>query len=131
MKLKICALMLCVSFLLTGCTVFHTMGTKNPKKQPGSSWISEDGRVSFVVEENGSGTGILRADDEEIEIYLGIGVSNIGVYYLENVSDNHVGGPMVESWYADFDKSDRFVVTVADTTYFEEWQTIVFNRVDE
>lgn len=127
----------CVAMLLcfSGCVFPYQPWVGNrPCDQPGSTWRSEDGSISFTVEENGTGDGIgvMNIDDQEIDIIFGRGVTtDIYIYYADSRIGNTLTEPNFEYWVGDFRKSDAFTITVMNTTYYSEGQTIAFYREAE
>lgn len=66
-KLKKFTLCFLVSFtiIFTVYSVFFYKSYygKRPSDQPYSQWVSEDGQIIFLIDENGAGTGVLLIDN--------------------------------------------------------------------
>lgn len=107
------------------------MSSTNVENQIGSKWISEDGLIEFVVQEDGDGLGVMNVDGEilDIELHLGSSIAHINVYSV-NDSKDVLTRKCIESWEEGDQTSTSFTVTVRYTTYYEEGQIIVFNRVE-
>ena len=60
--------------ICSGCTLppilDYNIIYKKPCGQPNTRWESEDGRISFTVDEKGRVTGCMSIDGEEIEISI-------------------------------------------------------------
>lgn len=106
--------------------------THYPADQSESKWASEDGRISFQIDKVSKlGYGTMVLDDGSIvNIIFFAGVTDgktITIY--ANIDEEQE--KIIETWYGDFIRKDRFTATVRETTYFEVGQKITFHRVDE
>ena len=131
---KYILLVITLSILLNllGCLYKNYEGNL-PIDQPGRKWVSEDGSIVLYTNENQKTTGSMVVNGDEIPFVFsnGNGVS-IGIYSIEvqnqsvrDVKDRY------ELWVGDFNRKDKFTVTVKETTYFEVGQKITFYRVDD
>lgn len=129
---KALLLLLCfmVTLNLSGC-IYKSYYGKRPCDQPNTEWVSEDGTVYFSVNEKGRiEDGVLLFDDE-IKVHVAIGpATEIDIYYLSDVYENHVSGFPFEHWVGYFIKDNEFVAVVKETKYFEVGQKIKFHRID-
>ena len=116
--------------LLSGCKGFRK---NSPSGQPSTKWISEDGQMFFIVDENGDAFGEMLIDNETIDIYVGMGMdtTDIDITHLESKIGNSVTEISFEHWIGDFDFNDHFTATVKRTTYFHVGDKITFYRVDD
>lgn len=120
-----------IIFVLYSIFIYkHGLG-KRPCDQPYSEWISEDGQITFSIDENGAGIGNLTIDEETMEIYIAIGpAAEIHVYPLEVVEDNRITEMYIEYWIGDFWRDDKFTAKIVGTTYFNIGDKITFYRVN-
>lgn len=97
---------------------------KRPIDQPGSSWSSQEGTITFTVDEDSIGRGKMTVSGEEIEMCF---ITGLGVSIEISSPDMKT---IYEKWLGDFKNDKSFVATVNKSTYFEEGMEITFNRVD-
>ena len=105
--LKALVIVYLISTLFSGC-FYRYYFDKRPCDQPGSSWASEDGTITFSVDESGAGYGSMVISGESIPIHIGIGPAcQIGIYYDET---NEYGAywNIIEEWNGDFFYDDHF-----------------------
>lgn len=121
-----------ITSMLTSCVFLKYWIGKRPCDQPNTNWATEDGTISFSIDENGNGTGKIVIDGETIDIDIGFGpATQIYISPLENVDGDHVYGYSIEYWTGDSYRSDRFTATVEKTTYFEVGEKLTFYRIDD
>lgn len=130
-RLTYLRILLIVVIILASVLCLASCEYKNrPCDQPLTKWISEDGTISFEVNENGTGYGTITIPERTIAIEFNTGVANdINIY---RTTKDGTSIEMIEWWSARFIWDDRFTVVVPkNTTYFEPGQRIKFIRVDE
>ena len=104
---------------------------KRPCDQPFSTWISEDKRIYFEVDEHGHGNGTLKTKDGVIDIYFFTNRWIEDKIYIYQVTAGE-NKKQIEYWSIDSLRRNKFTATVdGQTTYFEIGQTIRFNRLSE
>ena len=115
-----------LTLFLTACPSPFAFG-KHPTEQPGTTWRSSDGRVTFYIHADKSVTGTIIAGEDTIDIELSMWnlETGIGVY----MSDDRSAVP-VEEWQSQVISDSEFHVTVVRAKYLEQNETLVFYRVD-
>lgn len=131
MKKVICVVIYITVILLmfSGCqNPFNA--ERRPTGQINTKWVSEDGTISFYVDEHYTATGTYIGDDKTINLYL---VCDYGtgmyVYPINWIGVRLDPKYKYEFWLCDFKSKTQFVATVKETTFFEVGQEITFNRV--
>ena len=108
---------------------------RDPLRQPGTEWKSENGEISFFVEEKFCAKGTIVVDNESVGICIipvgsyserGMTIFDIGVLE-DNVIDE---SDKYEICSVSYKSKNEFVITIQRTTFFEEGQTITFHRID-
>lgn len=121
-----------ILFVLYSVFFYKSYYGKRPCDQPYSQWISEDGQITFSIDENGAGTGVILIDNEKINIHIGIGpATEFKIYTLESVKGNVRTERFFEYWVGDFREYDNFTATVKETTYFNVGDEITFYRIGD
>lgn len=125
-----------ISIMISGCGL-KLFAKNHPTTQPNTKWISEDGKISFCVDENGKATGKLIIDEKTIDIYVSMGSDDtyIRIVHLESVIRHpdylELTEVPFEFWVGHFYNKDFFTATVKRTTYFNVGDEITFYRVDD
>lgn len=97
-------------------------------KQPFTTWISEDGTIEINVETYGDLTVTIKLEDETIQFNDATFVGyNHTIVMGEGDEQNKI---LVEWWSCKFKTKNKFVATIDKSTYFQEGQKIVFNKVE-
>jgi hypothetical protein len=101
-----------------------------PRNIPNTTWQTEDGKLTFTVDEQGRATGVIRVPE-------GDGTRSIPVIFDDTahttirIAPLEAGervGPYVEIWEGDYDYPDRFTAKPLKTTYFKKGKTIRIER---
>ena len=101
-----------------------------PRNFPNTTWQTEDGKLTFTVDEQGRATGVIRVPE-------GDGTRSIPVIFDDTahttirIAPLEAGervGPYVEIWEGDYDDPDRFTAKPLKTTYFKKGKTIRIER---
>lgn len=101
-----------------------------PRNFPNTTWQTEDGKLTFTVDEQGRATGVIRIPE-------GDGTRSIPVIFDDTAHTTirialcEAGervGPYIEIWEADYDDPDRFTAKPLKTTYFKKGKTIRIER---
>lgn len=133
-KPRVICLVLLMMLSLTACMT-PTKTKWKLVRQPNTKWVSEDGTITFYVDENCVATGTMLIDGEEIEILLREGPLRsveLGVYPIDYFErEDRSPEDKYEHWLCAYKSAKRFIATVKTTTYFEEGQKITFHRVDD
>ena len=133
-KLSLIGLVLLLMFLFTACMTPAKTRWKLVR-QPDTRWESEDGTITFYVDENCVATGTILINGEEVEICLLEGPLRsveLDVFPIDIVETGITSSEdRYEHWLCSYKSEKRFVATVKNTTYFEEGQKITFHRVDD
>lgn len=104
-----------------------------PRNFPNTVWQTEDGKLTFTVDEHGRSTGVIRIPEGE-------GVRSIPVIFDDTAHTTirmalcEAGervGPYIEIWEADYDDPDRFTAKPVKTAYFKKGKTLTVRRKDE
>ena len=134
---KILSLISVVLLTLFFCTACMTPAKTEWKlcQQPNTKWLSEDGIITFCVDDSGKTTGTMQINGEEIEIYATEGPLNsttLHIFPIAVLQDEMISEEdKYEYWTCSYKSEERFIATVKTTTYFEEGQKITFHRVDD
>ena len=103
-----------------------------PRNFPNTVWQTEDGKLTFTVDEQGRATGVLRVPECE-------GARSIPVFFDDTAHTTirmalcEAGervGPYIEIWEADYDAPDRFTAKPVKTAYFKKGKTLTVRRKD-
>ncbi len=119
-------LALALILMFGGCMTPQEFNWK-PCNQPNTEWISEDGSISFFVDENCKAVGTMKVNDEIHDIGLynepqrGVGMH----IYLSG--ELHV----CEKWLCKYESEKEFVAVIEETTFFEKGQKFKFYRLNE
>lgn len=113
-------------FLLASCTNPITNEWK-PIRQPNTSWESEDGSVSFYVDENHQIRGTIEKDETIVDIYVTFGLEMSSAMYIFPL-DKETTGDRYEYWDCSFSSKEKFVVIVKESTFFTPGQKIMFQK---
>lgn len=125
-------LIILLAVLCTNC-VKHTyksyLGLR-PCDNPGTQWASEDGDISFHINERTLGEGVMYNSGHSINICVIFDMA-VGIYVYDsaNVSDTAAEGPIYEIWEGNYTSDHSFVATVIKSTYFDVGDKIEFHRV--
>ena len=133
MMLRKILAMVCIliSIFCCGCSkIFATF----PSAQPGTTWSTDDGKVSFYVGKKTGDPiyGYIETQDGPVEIILVMSkqVSYIGIEYLDSapeIDDDSIKHA-VEIWhYSDY-SNDSIEITVFKSEYFDVGQKLVLFR---
>ena len=134
------ALSFVLGMLLAGCANPYLMRTC-ATCQKGTTWTSEDGRITFFVDENDSVTavcpvfGTIETEDGTIEvaIFMDYLDFDIGVSAADHpgLFDDDPLNPCEEVWRYSEAQTHSFVIEVVDGYYLKTGEIIQFYRVDE
>lgn len=111
----------------------------HPTEQPGTTWATKDGMVTFHVPDESAplGTpsyGTIRTGEDTIEVAFAMSnlAGTVGAYTPEDYAKLQNGeiAFSFEVWTEVSVKTYRFVVRVNRTTYFVEGQELVFYKVN-
>ncbi|CDM67737.1 putative membrane protein [Clostridium bornimense] len=135
-KLACCYIIFCLIFfcalVLYGVCINWYKGNR-PCDQPSTEWVSEDGSIKIHVDENQQATGSMNIKGTEIPFIFENGPGErVWIYSIE--AKGRLGlypEEEYETWMGNFNREDKFTVTVEKTTYFEVGQKITFYRVDD
>ena len=103
-----------------------------PRNFPNTTWQTEDGKLTFTVDEQGRATGVIRVPE-------GDGTRSIPVIFDDTAHTTirialcEAGervGRYIEIWEADYDCPDRFTAKPLKTTYFKKGKTLTVRRKD-
>ena len=106
--------------------------SNRPRNFPNTTWQTEDGKLTFTVDEQGHATGVIRVPE-------GDGTCSIPVIFDDTahttirIAPLEAGervGPYVEIWEGDYDDPDRFTAKPVKTTYFKKGKTLTVRRKD-
>ena len=101
-----------------------------PRNFPNTTWQTEDGKLTFTVDEQGRATGVIRVPE-------GDGTRSIPVIFDDTAHTTirialcEAGervGSYIEIWEGDYDDPDRFTAKPLKTTYFKKGKTIRIER---
>ena len=101
-----------------------------PRNLPNTTWQTEDGKLTFTVDEQGRATGVIRVPEGE-------GVRSIPVIFDDTahttirIAPLEAGervGRYIEIWEGDYDHPDRFTAKPLKTAYFKKGKTIRIER---
>ena len=103
-----------------------------PRNFPNTTWQSEDGKLTFTVDEQGRATGVIRVPE-------GDGTRSIPVIFDDTAHTTirralceagERGGRYIEIWEGDYDYPDRFTAKPVKTAYFKKGKTLIVRRKD-
>ena len=106
--------------------------SNRPRNFPNTTWQTEDGKLTFTVDEQGRATGVIRVPE-------GDGTRSIPVIFDDTahttirIAPLEAGervGPYVEIWEGDYDDPDRFTAKPLKTEYFKKGKTLTVRRMD-
>lgn len=106
--------------------------SNRPRNFPNTTWQTEDGKLTFTVDEQGRATGVIRVPE-------GDGTRSIPVIFDDTAHTTirmalcEAGervGRYIEIWEADYDHPDRFTAKPVKTTYFKKGKTLTVRRKD-
>ena len=125
-----------ISIAMTATTIRYVRIDRAPTNQPLSSWESEDGTISFVVDATNRIRGTININGEVIEFSLSIApgdlsmqLYDIKIIELEKSNSRHFSSDyQYEDWDCSYKSKKKFVATVRETTFFKEGQKITFYR---
>ena len=104
--------------------------SNRPRNFPNTTWQTEDGKLTFTVDEQGRATGVIRVPE-------GDGTRSIPVIFDDTahttirIAPLEAGervGRYIEIWEGDYDYPDRFTAKPLKTTYFKKGKTIRIER---
>ena len=104
--------------------------SNRPRNFPNTTWQTEDGKLTFTVDEQGRATGVIRVPE-------GDGTRSIPVIFDDTahttirIAPLEAGervGRYIEIWEGDYDDPDRFTAKPLKTTYFKKGKTIRIER---
>lgn len=134
---KIYILLVCLIIILsnfTGC-VSPIMKAKHPSEQENTTWMSENGNITFYVgDEPYPIFGEIVIEDEIIDVWIRmstLATTVISVYQKEGYGADNINEYYLEGWSTQEIKKDKLVVTVYRGNLHEEGTEIVFHRVEE
>ena len=126
-----CVAVMMATFL-AGCN-FRRLPSPHPSEQANTTWSTEDGSICFTVE----GTydpayGYINLPEGRVEIAISMSPTNamMAVSYAEDVRDYVADAPIqpFALWSCTDYSEEYIVVTVKQTKYLEEGQTLTFYR---
>ena len=104
--------------------------SNRPRNFPNTTWQTEDGKLTFTVDEQGRATGVIRVPE-------GDGTRSIPVIFDDTAHTTIRIAPLeagervgcyIEIWEGDYDDPDRFTAKPLKTTYFKKGKTIRIER---
>jgi hypothetical protein len=104
--------------------------SNRPRNFPNTTWQTEDGKLTFTVDEQGRATGVIRVPE-------GDGTRSVPVIFDDTahttirIAPLEAGervGRYIEIWEGDYDYPDRFTAKPLKTTYFKKGKTIRIER---
>ena len=124
--------MIVESALVLFVIIVRAKGEISAKNAIGSTWVSEEGSLEFVVQENLDGIGTIQVGDETVEVKLDLD-NHTGFIYIYLLDDPQEGQEKecLECWEVEDRKKTTVTLEVRETTYYEVGQTIVINRIEE
>lgn len=111
----------------------------HPAEQPGTTWSTENGTVTFHIPDHSDplGTpayGVIISDNDIINVAFAMSnlAGVVGAYTPEDYTKLQNGeiAFSFETWTEVSIKTNRFVVRVTSTTYFDEGEELVFFKVE-
>lgn len=106
-----------------------------PNNQPNTKWSSEDGTITFYVDNNYKAIGTMSIDGEKIEIYMVCGPERSQEMFIYPASvleaDQIDTSLRYGYWQCDFKSEAEFVATVKEFPFFEKDYKLRFYRIDE
>lgn len=127
-------LVIFISFIFTN---YKTYLGKRPCDQPGTVWKSDDGAITFSIDESGVGKGWIDIHGESVPIVVLIGpATGVDIYPLSSIVQNNetmevFGNTCLEHWLGTFKKDSEFIAVVEDSTYYSIGDRIYFYREKE
>ena len=138
-KQKIMIALALVLIVLTILGINELTPGLHPTEQPGTTWSTEDGAVTFHIPDHNAplGTptyGVINSNNDTINVAFAMSnlAGVVGAYTPEDYTKLQNGEVAFsfETWTEVSIKENRFVVRVTSTTYFNEGQELVFFKVE-
>lgn len=141
MKKRYAAIVACylllISIILTGCpNPYHYKN--HPMQQPGTTWVSKDGSIEFVIGSEAApypAYGVMQTEEGPVELAFRISpqITFSEIHFANDYKALEEGEP--EQSFACGEgvvkREDKFVLTITEAEcLFESGQKIVFYRVD-
>jgi len=132
--LFIAALLIALSFIVfivvNRLNYFYYLDNR-PSSQENTTWVSEDGKISLYIDENGKGRINFEQNSSSVECcYIDFEGRQAGIYALEAM--DRIGlypEEHYEVWNYTTVRKDTFSVTVEKTTFLKVGKKITFNKV--
>lgn len=131
MKKYLALLLVLLLFILSSCRNPIIM-KREARSQPNTEWLSDNGKISFSVDDAHQIYGYIEIDDgEKVKFYFATDMAgNIRIYNADESDDGVISHASLEYWKCSYPSSKKFTATVEETTFFEVGQKIVFHRLD-
>ena len=104
--------------------------SNRPRNFPNTTWQTEDGKLTFTVDEQGRSTGVIRVQDGGSARSVPVIADDTAHTTLRMAlcKDGERVGKFVEIWETDYDDPDYFTAKPLKTTYFKKGKTIRIER---
>lgn len=133
MKKIIVLFLICLITIINFGCVSPFIKYKHPSEQKYSTWVSDDGNISFCVEgESYPVYGTMKTNDGNIDILISMSAqapSIISVFPADSSVEDISEDRYIEDWWVEEYHKDSFIVVVNDGTNYEEGTQITFYRV--
>ena len=129
-KFTLFATLLTQAFMLAGCQS-KDFGSNAPINFVGSVWKSENGIITFQIDENHRAIGTLLTAGGPVDVFIMMyGSSEFSIFPIELKDATSIPfDSMIEDWGADFYATDEFSVYVRNSTYFSKGDTFIVRCV--
>lgn len=122
-------LLFIVFIVASRLTYFYYLDNR-PSSQENTTWVSEDGKISLHIDENGIGRVFFEQDDSVIECCFVSDESRCAHIYALDAKDRIDLYPEehYEVWNYTTVRKDTFSITVEKTTFLKVGKKITFNK---
>ena len=106
--------------------------SNRPRNFPNTTWQTEDGKLTFTVDEQGRATGVIRVPEGDGTRSIPV-IFDDAAYTTIRIAPLEAGervGRCIEIWEGDYDYPDRFTAKPLKTTYFKKGKTLTVRRKD-
>lgn len=102
------------------------------KDFPLSKWVSTDGKVELYVGSDGKCYGFINSEVGPYHVYWTMNAHRMLCHDIKYCVEDGKTPPTIENWELTF-KKNRFIaeVYVKDGVFYDKYDTIVFNLVEE
>ncbi len=130
---KLAVTLIAILLLCTcGCVNPFLYG-RYPSDQPGTTWATQDNKVSFSIPEDKTNPilGHIRTVETDVQVQFHMSVITPTVYITYQVYGE---GDVVipdETWHPTCTRKNKFVVEIEESNYFEKGEKLVFYKTDK